>query len=346
MAHGVLFLEGFDGLRDGAGDTTVWARGKWASLVEATISTTNGRAGGYGMAFSGYAGDSGSVIVPGTHGTLICGIALNTPSYSTSLCLPTFLDGAGNTQVRITFDGAGHFQAYRNFSGQTLLGTSSNVYPLNEWHYVETKVVFRYAATGSVEVRVDGLTWLSIPTVQTSITSGHDYANGFRIGAASSGIGPNGIKHDDIYLSDGTNGFLGDIRVFAVHPDGDSAVQFSRSTGATNYGCVDETVLNDADYVYSSTVGNKDLYTMQDIAPSTGTIFAVQFCPRMKKDDAGSKTACGAVKVGSTEVDLTSVALGDTFSTTPTLREVQPDGTTDWDVASINSMLCGIKVVS
>jgi hypothetical protein len=87
------------------------------------------------------------------------------------------------------------------------------------------------------------------------------------------------------------NGF-GDIMASTiVRPNGDDSIEFSRSTGSYNYGCVDEAVASDTDYVYCELdtmhLDYYDTYDIPTISKSSGTINSVKVHIRAKCDTSG-----------------------------------------------------------
>ena len=84
-----------------------------------------------------------------------------------------------------------------------------------------------------------------------------------------------GNAYDDVYICDTTgsvnNNFLGELTVEHLRPASDDTAQFlgSDANSTDNWALVDEAgTYNGADYVASSTVGQRDLYVPAPIGSS------------------------------------------------------------------------------
>ena len=136
--------------------------------------------------------------------------------------------------------------------GATTLFTYTNfLILLNVWYYFEIKV-FTHPTAGTVEVRVNGVTLVSLSGINTQ-PGFHNYHN--TVGVYIYRIG----GFDDYYICDSTgllmNDFQGACRVIGLLPNADTGTeQWTPSTGTAHYACVDENPPNAAsDYVSSST---------------------------------------------------------------------------------------------
>ena len=128
----------------------------------------------------------------------------------------------------------------------------------NTWHYIELKTTI--ANSGTLEIRVDGTSILSTTA---------DMLNGTVDSIACvafAGENATTAYWDDIYILDGTgtenNDFLGPCSIVRLDPSLDNSVDFTPSTGTTNYDKVADGSASDDDttYVESSTLGDCDKY--------------------------------------------------------------------------------------
>ena len=122
----------------------------------------------------------------------------------------------------------------------------------------------------------------------------------------------NAQHFDDLYWRSDASSvpWMGDIRCYTRMPASDAAVQFSRSTGASNFSCVDEPQQNTTtDYVFSSTPGHADFYGIAAIASTPLTTFAVTTRAYGIKSDAGTRTMAVQLKSGGTTVASSTVVL-------------------------------------
>lgn len=134
-------------------------------------------------------------------GTLIFGAAFQ-PNYAAGTSTrPHILQmwDVGTEQMTIRLnDTSRKFEVYR---GGTLLQTGTFVMAEDVWAYLEFKVVFATGATGSYELRIDGVTDMSATNVQTAV-SANAYGNRISI----NGIDYPGPEkyYDEIYVDDST----------------------------------------------------------------------------------------------------------------------------------------------
>jgi hypothetical protein len=159
--------------------------------------------------------------LPANTSTVVVGFAIGGNMNGAGFLLD-FYDGA-TAQNSVYFNNSNNsITAYNNHGG-TVLGTSAaGVYTNNAWNYVEIKTVTS-STTGSITVRINGGTVLSLTNVNTQVSS-NSYTNGIYWGAYQNG----GVFYyiDDIYVLDTTtspgtnpnNNFLGDCSVTTMFP--------------------------------------------------------------------------------------------------------------------------------
>ena len=152
-------------------------------------------------------------------------------------------------------------------TGVTVLGSSaSGVLPAGAWSYVELRATV-HQTTGIVVVRVNGVEVINLANQDTQSSSVVSHT-ALRLGNNAAQGAVTGDAFDDVYICNGLGSynttFLGDLTVEHLRPGADDTVQFVGSDGNSvdNFQLVDEAgAYNGADYVASSTVGQRDLYT-------------------------------------------------------------------------------------
>jgi hypothetical protein len=130
----------------------------------------------------------------------------------------------------------------------------------------------------------------------------------------------------------------------SIYPVADNSVTWGHSTGATNYGCIDETTLDDADYVSIATNpgGHIDIYDLTArTIPAGATINSVTAVIRAKRSTTNA--FYNLFKIGGT-----SYLSGNTTTTTAFAYYyfyllVSPATSSDWTVAEANAFLAGFK---
>lgn len=320
------------------------------------LSTTGGRFGGGCIGSSnnnsniGY-GYMGPATIPHTTTAIIAGgahlIATNTNSYC-CLGLGNTLGGSSGINELTLFFDYGVFRLYRGGSSGTLLATTTNVYANGVYHHIEAKAVIADSG-GSCEIRINGVTAINYSgDTRQSVTgtAGID-----RVGFTSSGTSTASGAWDDIYVLDTTgsfaNDFLGDVRINTLAPTSDSSVQFTRSTGASNYLCVDEGRYNsDTDYVESSTVGHTDKYGYADLAAGVTTVHGVQAVCWAKKTDATTRTIRQNIYSSASTAAQTAFGLTIGYAPYYHVAALNPDGSVQWTPTSVNAALAGFEIVS
>lgn len=236
-------------------------------------------------------------------------------------------------------------------TGTELVATEPNLWVPNSWHYMEFAAKI-HDSTGWVELRQDGITRLrfdgdtadggtdqKIDQVTFNLTSG----------------GPN-YGLDDVYILNEqgsvNNSWLGDTRVYPLYPNGNggSSTPLSGSDGNStdNYLLVDEVGAPDtSDYVFSSTDGDQDTYTFEDLPVSVGTVRGVEVRMHAAKDDTGTKQIRSVTRRSSTDsfgADKTLAAV-PLWQTHTELQEQDPHaGPGAWTITNVNGTEWGVEV--
>jgi hypothetical protein len=143
-------------------------------------------------------------------------------------------------QVDFRIDTSGFIVATRN---GTVLGTSSSAVSFNAKHYFEFRTVID-ATAGQIEVKVDGVSILSL-TSQNTRNTANSYFNAIGFGCINGGYGGATTYWSDIVMVDNTgsapaNTFMGDLQVkYLGGPTGDGGTnQFTMQAAswvATTY---------------------------------------------------------------------------------------------------------------
>jgi hypothetical protein len=161
-----------------------------------------------------------------------------------------------------------------------------------------------------------------------------------------------GIYFDDLYVANEqgsvNNDFIGECRVRCLLPNGNgnsSQLVGSDGNSVNNYQLVDEATPDTTDYVFSSTVGDKDTYTFTDLPDTSGTVAGVQVSALGLKTDVGARTLAVVTRHASSEHD--SIDLGLPTVTPAYVYEVQdtnPVAGGAWLRTDVNAAEFGVKV--
>jgi len=251
----------------------------------------------------------------------------------------------GSTQLEVYRDINGAVYFARN---GTLVGSksSNSVLKNSVWQYLEARAQISDSTTVNLEIRVDGVTVLTLPT-------GLDAKNLSTTGVDSisfdDGASVNGLYIDDLYIlspSGRTQTFLGDCRVMTLFPSGaGSSTSWTPSAGS-NWQCVDENSPDgDTTYVSSSTLNHIDLYNIDNVSTS-GSIIALQTTAVTKKDDAGTYQIQHTVRVSGVNYTASGDAVSSSYSYSMKIFEDNPYTSGAWSYGDVNNMELGIKLSS
>lgn len=331
----IIFCDGFD--HYGTADITK----KWDTTMSYwTIDTTKKRSGTGALKFQNgisIATRTMSKSFPGSYATLVWGSGLNVSAIAGGHYGGfRFYDGTTlHIEVRINADLT--LAVYR---GTTLLGTAAAFCSLDAWNYFEAKVVVS-DTTGSVTIRKNGKAFYELTNIDTR-NGANSTCNKIELFVEHSTDTGNIYYWDDMYVAED---FLGDVRIETIYPAGAGAsAQWDPSTGL-NFECVDETPLNETDYISSLTAEDVDTYVFGNLSVAAGTIRALQVNMTAKKDDAGGRWIAPVLRPAATNHIGASQAIGDSYIDYRQVYETNPETSSGWTVADINGAEFGVKLI-
>jgi hypothetical protein len=155
----------------------------------------------------------------------------------------------------------------------------------------------------------------------------------------------------DFYYLDGNaglTGFLGDIRVQALRPDGAGNYSQWTPSAGSNYQNVDDDATSgideDTTYNESSTTGNKDSFTLADMS-GTKKIYGVVLNTVGRKTDATSRGLRDFARLGSTDYLGDKYGVPTDYGLHQTIFENNPADDQRFEVTDINAMESGYELV-
>lgn len=307
-------------------------------------------------------------LLPAQIGTFFCGFRYF-PQTSNPLQAVDFADTGpvsegyltGYTQFFIVFDTAtGTVRAYRGSPGgspnaMVLLGASGpGVFPLANWFFAEIGGVIS-ATVGSIAVRVNGATVLSLTGIDTYGSSGQVGASP-TIGAinwcGASTTANNGpdcfVQH--LYVNDNTgaapnSGFLGDVRVQYVSPTANGVVAFTpvgKLANWENAGTIPPVPATD--YNSDSTLDAQDTFAMAPPAAGLTTIYAVVVKGLYSVSSAGDRDMANIIVSSGTTGIGANVALGTSPAMTETAFDTDPATGVAWTVGGVQAATPGYRI--
>lgn len=338
----LLFIDGFDHYA-----TTDIAK-KWDSIRDnVSIESASGRRGGGCMRFGGLY-PSVTKNVPATS-SFVIGFAFNPSSLSGGPWrLAALLDG-GTVQCSLVVNLDSTLSVVRGTSTAVTGGTSTATISTGAYVYVEWKVTIADSITaGSCEVRINGVTAITVATGQDLKETTNATANQVQFGTAA--FMPS-LTHDfdDLYVCDNSgsvnNDFLGDVRIDTIYPNGAGTHQdWTPSSGSDHAALVDEAAPNTTDYLTGGGPGTKETLALSDLALN-GAILGVQVNNAVAKSDAGASAIRNLIRSAGTDANGPVVALGTGYTCSSSIHEVDPATSAAWLTAGINALEAGAEVI-
>ena len=240
-----------------------------------------------------------------------------------------------------------YFNRMAGNTGSTMFIT--DVIERNSWYYFEIQGKIG-ATDGFVKLRINEQLVYEAYNIDTLPYQGSGNNQFSKVTFTTSIYGR--FYYDDIYILDGSgttnNDFLGDIRVDAIHPNGaGNYTQLTPSVGS-NYECVDETNMDDSDYVEGANAGDKDSYTYENVPTDIddAAIFGVQLRNQaVRTAESDNIKIKGLLRTGSTDYkETTGQSLGESFLSKRMIWEDDPSDSNIWTQAKINACEFGMEV--
>lgn len=206
-----------------------------------------------------YSGTSTSIlrkVLPASLSTIGFGFRIWMPSLPTSspVGVPRLIQYRNTSNqdlLTITVETDGRISAYRGGTLGTLLGTSTSpALVANAWQSVEIKS-FLDAASGTVEIRVEGIEVLNLTGQNTLGGTGPCTQIVQGKSGSNPAVNPFYAKDWVVWDTAGSinNDFFGSVSVYSLLTDGDVSLNWTPSTGTTGWDLLNESPPDDADYI-------------------------------------------------------------------------------------------------
>lgn len=273
--------------------------------------------------------------LPSSYTTLVAGAAIQVTELESN-----FMSlWAGSAIVTIGISGGK--LVVTDTAARTFVGTTP--VPIGSWFYVEIKITV--GTSGTFELHLNG----AVEIASTTANFGTAPISAIRFQYEKLGGGSTYV--DDVYVLDTTgaapnNDFLGDVAVRTLYPDADGTYsQWAASPSGAHYDDVGEAVFDgDGSFIYDSTPGDKDSFTLGALPVST--VYAAQLNLGARKGDAGSTRQIEPL-IRQSAVDH----VGPTWTLSAAylfyswLLNQDPAGT-DWTGATVNADEYGVELVA
>jgi len=345
----LLWCDGFDHYGT---STAKMLDGVYAEVgTSASISTLNPRTGANHLRINGGSGQA-ATFVRRVLGGAKTTVGLGAVFYLTAL--PTgnncqrifgYSDAANATQLGIVIQSTGTIEAWRGVpgSGTSLGASSSPVVVASAYQHIEAVVLFSQTV-GTVEVRVNGVTVLSVSGVDTCNTALTECSQVY-IGGAANGTQTDKTHYiDDLFCYDNTssynNTFIGDRRVLTLFPDANTATADWTAVGAaTGYECIDEASPDDdTTYITAATTGLVSQFGLQNLPAGISVINAVVMVERARKTEAGTANTQVSIVSGASTTAGADKALTEIYTYRQDVFQIDPASAAPFTPSEVDAL--------
>jgi hypothetical protein len=336
----LLWIDGFEGYGTTSNQTGLGSR--YPTYNDLTrLSITTGRITGYGLATNHSSYTPGfTTPVLTTNPTLIVGWATSFVTTGSYTIIQLF-DNA-TLGISVTLYPTSPLSSVVVNLGATTISTYADFkFLLSKWYYIEMKV-FCHDTNGTVEVRINGVTVISLSNIDTNV--GFDpYYHKVKIILHDSSI-------DDYYICDGSgttlNDFQGVCRIVGLLPNADTTtIEWIPSTGLTHYNLIDENPANTTDYVSNATQDQIDLYTYPALVDADA-ILGLQIDTQVKIA-VGSSVIIESpiISNGITELGPDSTVISTNFIDVRRISTTDPNTGLSWVTSNLSAAQIGIRMM-
>ena len=339
----------------------------WTALFP---SGSGGYAQNIAPRFTGYAlrGDNGTINVYPSGGSRIdtetlgsnyidgaitCAIA---PQSGTNLGNFYIQVGDGATGAQLTVDinyATNAVTVYRGTSSGTVLVNAESLgTAANRTYLAYTPIQFAWsidASAGTLFLRVGGQTIFNYTGLNTKNTANTQWNRLIMNcpGAASAAV--MAVCDWALWEMDGDAGSTlnNDYRTTYGAPTSDTSVQFTKSTGASNFEVVNDFPFNsDTDYNSSTTAGHVDKFGVSGSWLASGVAYGVQIHRVSRIDDATPHTMASRVWSSASTADGATTSESSSYVSYMDRVDNDPATSAAWTVSALNSTNIGYTLVT
>lgn len=273
--------------------------------------------------------------------------------YNATVPFFEFRSSTGDEQVTLGIDESTKvLRVFNGHGNETILGAGSTALTADTWYYIEIHVVID-DSTGSVEVRLNGSTEISLSNVDTNWGGGDIQA--IRIGFLPTDFtrsGEGDFWFDDFMVNDTSGSVANDwpasAKIEMLVPDGDGNYSQWTSTGVNDYTEVDDLAtygnLPDGDTTKLShaVVGERASVTLTNTTIA-GAVQALMLLSNVSVDSSGDQMA-QSVRLSGADYDQASFSPSTTYDYYTDVLSTNPATSAQWLTSEIDGMELGWKV--
>lgn len=336
----ITLMDSFDMYPDVAA-TSYGLQGAWNISINGDTALVAGRFGGQAVQIDPTNGNA-FIGQPTTGNTFAIGFACRLDQalpVSSACCFLRETDANGTNICGVGINGSQQYYLWVG-SRSNIVALLADPVTVAAWHYVELVVTIDPAA-GSMVMYLDGFEVLSFTG---AIANGP--AAYFGLGVE---VSTNNAERsfDDFYLSTAATR-VGEMRIECLYPTTNVQQEWTPLSGGSNVAMVQETLVDgNTTYVFSSTVGNEDLYDVASLTGSPVTIAAVQVRLCADKDNSATRQLASSLQSGSTLVHGATFAVPfDSFIYQRDIYVEDPNTSAAWTGVAVNAIQIGQKVIA
>lgn len=355
----INFMDNFNIYGTDAGRTARLLNGVYADNFGGTLQVDPDASAGGNQVLRIDAGGTGTFVrktLPSPKVTV--GVAAR--YYLSTLALSDGRDGDGAILLALSdssaiqhcyvgVDASGYVRAFRSVNGPSsgdvaLAASAGPVVVADAWQHIETKIVLD-AAAGSIEVRIEGVTVLTVSGVKTTSdrTGAGNTAGNVLFKMPTSSSCEMYVKDFIIWDSTGgvNNNFLGTCQVVKIIPDADVALNWSPfPADGIGYNKINEVTPDDDSSYISAPFPIPAAYkcSLSDLPVTVTSVKGVMPIHRSRKTDAGD----GNIQIGAISGGSTGLGVDRPVTTTYTyywdVFDSDPNIAGPWTRLSVNAM--------
>jgi hypothetical protein len=307
------------------------------------LSTNGGRFGGGSLALTSYSSNLTWTYPAGGLSSIWTGFAIQLYNSTPQSGVLIQFESAYGTEVIIQYNPL--YGVWRVVSGTgSVLYAMAYAMSANTWHWVD--IYFHLSGSGNVALWLD-----NVKVFNFSGNTAPFFISTFStITIGSSGDSIYECYIDDWYVltTTGPNNTtrLGDSQIDSLLPTSDAGPNNGTpSTAGDHYLMVDEQQWSTSNSILiENTLGQEELFGMQQLTQSPSLIHGVQVLTIVNKDNSGIMYGNTVVQSNSITIDSSSVSLSTAYTILSGIYETDPSTSDAWTSYGINNMDCGFKV--
>lgn len=253
--------------------------------------------------------------------------------------LLVLMDSSGNEKIRLACSinittGIGTWALQLNNGGWATIGSTFDA-AVTQKQVVDIHITCN-SATGVADLYLAGTKRISNPSVDLSTVTNIAQLRGYGRTTVFSAI----QAYSQVIVA--TTSTIG-MRLMTFYASGTGATDQWTGTHAS----IDEAVYGDADFIWSATPNEVELFAGTLVGSLTGySVAAVGVSARAKTDGTGPENLQLAVRTGGTTYFSSSIPLDAGYTANLAIWEDNPNTTIDWAVADIPTLQFGVKSIA